>query len=274
MNLNIDLSDIAPWDIAYLLLWLFFIYSFAGVLLEMFYCWAFEYRGIIESRLGILYLPLNPLYGLGGVFVTVILAQFFLNPIMVFLVGLVVCTVLEFVASLVMEKLFKSVFWDYSDKPLNIQGRVCLQYSLIWGGLSLVLIYVLDVINIAVIVQFARPAADVVLIVLCVLTAASVTLTLLAYNRTEQKNTYLRAKKAGADATLPNPWWGRLVDRLVPDQILINTFPRMSIVTDYQELSNQPRKVWRLVLHLGKPSALRAEAKARHDRVHEEAVSA
>lgn len=271
MDINVDLTNIAPWDIAYLLLWLFFIYSFAGVLIEMFYCWAFEYRGIIESRLGILYLPFNPLYGLGGVAVTLILARFFLNPVLVFLVGLVVCTILEFVASWVMEKFFKSVFWDYSDKPLNIQGRVCLQYSLIWGGLSLVLIYVLDVINLVVIVQFARPAADIVLIALCVLTAASVTLTLLAYSRTEQKNTYLRAKRAGQDATLPNVWWGRLVDRLVPDQILINTFPRMSIITDYQELSGQPRKTWRLDLHLGKPSALRQDARQRHDRVHQTA---
>lgn len=265
---NIDFTGITPWDIAYLLLWLFFIYSVVGVLAEMFYCWAFEYRGVVESRLGILYLPFNPLYGLGGVFVTLVLAQFILNPLMVFFVGLLVCTTLEFVASLVMEKLFRSVFWDYSDKPLNIQGRVCLQYALIWGGLSLVLLYVLDIINLAVIVQLARPAADVVLVVLCVATAASVALTLLAYARIEQKNTYLKAKRVGVDATLPDLWWGRLVDRLVPDQILINTFPRMSIITEYQELSGQPRKTWRLDLHLGKPSKLRVEARERHDRVH------
>ena len=51
---------------------------------------------------------------------------------------------LEYVASFVMEKLFGSVFWDYSEKPLNLQGRICLQYSLYWGFLGLLLIYVLD----------------------------------------------------------------------------------------------------------------------------------
>ncbi len=266
--MEIDLSGLSMGDYAYLLLWLFLIYSFAGVLIETFYCWAAEHRGIIESRVGILYLSLNPLYGIGGVAVTVILIPYIVNPFLVFIIGLVVCTTLEFIASLVMERLFKSVFWDYSDKVLNVQGRICLQYAIIWGILSLVLIYVLNVINLNVIVRFARPVADVVLLVLSVLVAASIVLTLLAYARTEQKNAYLRSIQAGTDATLPDSWWGRVVDRLVPDSILINSFPRMSIITEYQELSNQPRKVWRLDLHLGRPSALRAEARERHDRVH------
>lgn len=261
---DIDLpTDISAYDWVYLALWLFFAYSFAGVIVEMIYCFLIEHKGVIESRLGILYLPFNPLYGLGGVAVTFILAPFISEPWMVFLVGLVVCTALEYVASFVMEKLFKSVFWDYSKEFLNIQGRICLKYAIFWGLLSLVLIYVLDVVNLLIIVQFARPFADIVLWVLVALTLASIVLTLLAYARTEQKNTYLKAKQDGKDATLPDTWWGRLVDRLVPDQILINTFPRMSIITEYQELSHQPRKYWGLNWHLGKPSELRKEAGER-----------
>jgi uncharacterized membrane protein len=255
--------DISAYDIVYLALWLFFIYSFAGVIVEMTYCFLIEHKGVIESRLGILYLPFNPLYGLGGVAVTAVLGPYFSNPLMIFFVGLVVCTVLEYIASLVMEKVFKSVFWDYSKEFLNFQGRICLKYALIWGGLSLVLIYVLDVVNVIVIIQFARPAADVILWILVALTLASIVLTLLAYARTEQKNAYLKATQAGQDAVLPNPAWGRLVDRLVPDQILINTFPRMSIITEYQELSHQPRRYWGLKLHLGTPTKRRVEAGAR-----------
>ena len=63
------------------------------------------------------------------------------------------------------------------------------------------------------IVRFAPPLADVVLLVLCVLVVASIVLTLLAYARTEQKNAYLRAIQMGVDATLPDSWWGRVVDR-------------------------------------------------------------
>src|SRR4051812_32534254 len=86
-----------PYDFLYLYLCLFFIYSFVGVILEMTYCWTIEYRGIIESRLGILYLPFNPLYGLGGVAVTILLVPFFRNPFLIFLIGLVVCTALEYI---------------------------------------------------------------------------------------------------------------------------------------------------------------------------------
>ncbi len=273
MPTAVDLDlDLSTYDWVYLALWLFFAYSFAGVIVEMLYCFFFEHKGIIESRLGILYLPFNPLYGLGGVAVTFVLGRFIANPFLVFAVGLVVCTALEYVASLVMEKVFKSVFWDYSKEFLNVQGRICFKYALIWGGLSLVLIYVLDVINLVIIVQFARPFADVVLWLLVALTIASIVLTLLAYARTEQKNTFLKAKAAGQDATLPSPAWGRLVDRLVPDQILINTFPRMSIITEYQELSHQPRKYWGLKLHLGRASALRTAAGDR-DRAQTEAIA-
>lgn len=254
---------LSAYDWIYLCLWLFFIYSFAGVIVEMIYCFLIEHKGVIESRLGILYLPFNPLYGLGGVAVTLLLGRFFSNPVLIFLIGLVVCTILEYIASIVMEKVFKSVFWDYSKEFLNFQGRICLKYAIIWGVLSLFLIYVLDVINVLVIISFARPLADVILWILVALTLASIALTLMAYARTEQKNAYLKAKAAGQDAVLPNPWWGRLVDRLVPDQILINTFPRMSIITEYQELSHQPRKYWGLKLHIGKPSELRRKAGER-----------
>ncbi len=47
-------------QIVYVVLWLFLIYSFYGVILEMIFCYAREYKGVIESRCGLLYLPLSP----------------------------------------------------------------------------------------------------------------------------------------------------------------------------------------------------------------------
>ncbi len=250
----------------YVALWLFFIYSFAGVIVEMIYCWTIEYRGVIESRLGLLYLPFNLLYGAGGVIITLALIPYFENPLIVFALGLVVGTVLEYVTSLVMEKAFHAVYWDYSKEFLNIQGRVCLKYAIFWGLLSVFLLYVLDVINLRLILSIPALPGVIGLLVLIVLTLASITLTLLAYRRVQQKNTWLKAKQAGQDATLPNPWWGRLVDRLVPDVVLVNTFPRMSLITEYQELSGHKRKliVWNPTF--GKASALRRESGERAER--------
>jgi uncharacterized membrane protein len=75
-----------------------------GVLVEMIFCLVQE--GVLESRVGLLYLSLRPMYGVGGVACTVLLHPFIQEPILIFLWGMVICTVVEYVASFVMEKAF------------------------------------------------------------------------------------------------------------------------------------------------------------------------
>jgi uncharacterized membrane protein len=248
---------------AYVALWLFFIYSFAGVLVEMLYCWTIEFRGVIESRAGLLYLPFNLLYGIGGVVISLVLLPAFDNPFVVFALGALVGSVLEYVTSLVMEKAFHAVYWDYSKEFLNIQGRICLKYTIIWGFLSLVLLYVLDTVNVQLLVEVPVAIGLPVLGLLVLVTIASIVLTLLTFRRVGQRNTYLQAKAAGRDATLPSPGWARLVDRVVPDVVLVNTFPRMSLVTQYQELSGHRRKVLFWLPKIGSSTAARVEAATR-----------
>ena len=259
------------WVYAYLALWLFFLYGFAGVLVEMIYCWTIEFQGVIESRLGLLYLPMNPLYGLGGVVISLVLIPFVDNPIAVFFIGALVGSTLEFVASWVMEKLFGAVYWDYSDEFLNIQGRICLKYAFFWGLLSLGLLYVLDVLNLLFIVNIVGEEGPAVVIVLSVLFVLSVALTLATFQRVDQRNRYLTAKAAGQDAVMPMPWWGRVVDALVPDQVLVNTFPRMSIVTDYQRLSGVERTLIFWLPRIGKQTVGRE--KTRIDELHARAIA-
>jgi uncharacterized membrane protein len=66
------------------------------------------------------------------------------EPILIFIWGMLICSVVEYLASFVMEKAFSTVTWDYSDKLLNLHGRICLQYSCCWGLLALLVVYVLD----------------------------------------------------------------------------------------------------------------------------------
>lgn len=249
MELNLQLDGFTT---AYVYVWFFFAYSVGGVIVETIYCWAIEHKGVIESRAGILYLPFNPLYGFGGVAVTAVLVNFAANPLMVFLIGLVICTTLEYFASLVMEKVFKTVFWDYSDKPLNLHGRICLQFAIYWGLLSLFLLYVLDTTNLFLIAAINPTFGLPFVIVLGVLTIFCTLLTLGAYVRFEQRNRYLTAKKNGDPAVLPHSWWTRVVDLLVPDDVFINTFPRMSVSTEYQDLTGNHRKLLVWIPRIGK----------------------
>lgn len=63
---------------------------------------------------------------------------------LVFTLGMIVTSILEYITSFVMEKLFKAKWWDYSNMKFNINGRICLLNSVLFGILGLILVYVLN----------------------------------------------------------------------------------------------------------------------------------
>ena len=235
----------------YLILWFFLVYAFFGVLVEMIFCLAQE--GVLESRLGLLYVPLSPIYGIGAVALTQFLFRYFQQPVLLFVMGIVVGTVLEYVASFVMEKLFGTLFWDYSDKPFNLHGRICLQYSLYWGMLSLLVLYLLDPIVLGFVNLFSPTVGQAVLTVLVVLTVLSIVLTLASFARIRRRVSVLEAQARGEQVAEAESGWDRLVGRLAPDPVMINTFPRMSLMVEYMDLTGQQRVWIRVRGHLGRP---------------------
>lgn len=119
----------------YKLLLICFVGSFAGVVLEMLWC--LITNGYIESRAGLVYGPFNLLYGSGAVLLTLTLFQYRNRGyIWSFLGGMIVGSALEYVCSWAQEALLGSRSWDYSHMPLNLNGRICLTYSVFWGILG------------------------------------------------------------------------------------------------------------------------------------------
>lgn len=115
----------------------FFIYSFCGWITEVAYS-ALK-KGKFVNR-GFLNGPVCPIYGF-GVAVLVLL----LNPLkeswwLLFLAGAVFCSLLEFFTGFVLDKIFKTKWWDYSNEKLNFKGYVCLRFSVMWG-LAVVLVF-------------------------------------------------------------------------------------------------------------------------------------
>jgi uncharacterized membrane protein len=225
----------------YLILWLFVIYSFLGVLVEMIFCLVQE--GVLESRVGLLYLPLRPMYGVGGVACTVLLHRFIQEPILIFLWGMVICTVIEYVASFVMEKAFSTVTWDYSDKALNLHGRICLQYSCCWGLLVLLVLYVLDRFLYGFVDLSGGQVGENVLTVLMILALLSLVVTLAALARMRKRVAVLKARARGEAVTASDTVWDRLIARLAPDSVMINSFPRTSLMLEFMELTGE-RRAW------------------------------
>ena len=140
-NSTIDLQETQTNHFAkgmgiYKLLLVCFIGSFAGVVVELLWC--LIRHGYLESRSGLVYGPFNLLYGAGAVVLTVCLYRFRNHSGWIsFLGGMIVGTVVEYVCSWGQEMIFGSRSWDYSAMPFNINGRVCLLYSVFWGFLGL-----------------------------------------------------------------------------------------------------------------------------------------
>lgn len=114
----------------YQILWFFIIYAFLGWCCEVIY--AVAVTGEFVNR-GFLNGPFCPIYGFGAVGVVFALTPIADNLPLLFLGSIVLTSVLEWISGFVLEKIFHSKWWDYSDKPFNIGGYVCLAFSLMWG---------------------------------------------------------------------------------------------------------------------------------------------
>jgi len=119
----------------YKILLIGYIASFLGVVIEML--WWYLKKGVWASRVGLVFGPFNLLYGAGAIVMSVALYKFRnKGRKLSFLGGFLVGTVVEYACSLFQEIVFGCRSWNYSKKPFNINGRVCLIYSLIWGVLG------------------------------------------------------------------------------------------------------------------------------------------
>ena len=93
---------------------------------------------------GFLIGPYCPIYGCGALLITLFLTKLEEYPLALFSVTILVCGVLEYFTSYIMEKIFHARWWDYSENKFNINGRVCLETIIPFGILGLVLIYIVN----------------------------------------------------------------------------------------------------------------------------------
>lgn len=124
------------------LVWIFLISCIVGFIVET--AWCYLRHGYIESRQSLVYGPLSVAYGMGGVILSLALYKLRQEKTYkIFAVSFLVGTVTEYICSLGQEIVFGSVAWDYSNRFLNINGRVCLLYSCFWGILGVIWIKVI-----------------------------------------------------------------------------------------------------------------------------------
>lgn len=118
---------------------LFYIYSFAGWLMETIKI-SIEEKKFVNR--GFLIGPYCPIYGIGVLAITILLKRYSDDIWITFFMSLIICGVLEYATSYLMEKIFKARWWDYTTKKFNINGRVCLENLILFGVLGTTIVFV------------------------------------------------------------------------------------------------------------------------------------
>ena len=116
---------------------LFFFYCFCGWVWESLYVSARQRRWVNR---GFLHGPLLPIYGSGAILILFVTLPVEEDLRLVWLLGMLAATALEYVTGAVMESIFKVRYWDYSGQRWNLRGYICLTSSVAWGFFSIVLV--------------------------------------------------------------------------------------------------------------------------------------
>lgn len=225
-NAVIDLEEVKSRHFArglnfYKLFLLCFIGSFVGVVLELFWC--LISNGYLESRSGLVYGPFNLLYGAGAVALTLALYRYrnrsFLPS---FIGGMVVGSVVEYVCSWGQELILGSRSWDYSDMPFNLNGRICLLYSVFWGVLGVLWIKNIYPRMAKWILRIPNKAGKIITWVLVAFMVINAAVTAAAVYRWSE-----RSQGNGASNALE-----AFIDERFPDKRMERIFANMEFNTD------------------------------------------
>ena len=120
----------------------FIFYSFIGCLLETGF--GLFTKGVVESRQSFLFGPFCIIYGIGAILMIIFLEKQKGKFAKIFLMSCLIGTIVEFAMSYFCERVFHFKWWDYSGMNLNIDGRTCLYFSVIWGILGITLIEIVN----------------------------------------------------------------------------------------------------------------------------------
>lgn len=128
--------------------YLFVFYSFFGWLSETIIV-SIQQKHLANT--GFLDGPFSPIYGFGALAIIFFVFPFRNNFPLFFIVSIIVASVIEYLTSYIFEKIFKVTWWNYDKEFLNINGRICLETSLYWGVLSVLLLSLVHpkIINLA-----------------------------------------------------------------------------------------------------------------------------
>lgn len=158
------------------LLCLFFIYGFWGWCMEV--CFVTVSRGVVVNR-GFLGGPICPIYGVGMLGVLLLVEPVKDKLFLLFLLGMLLCSAVELFTGWVLEKIFHTRWWDYSDRPFQLGGYICLAFSIMWGLAVTFAVRLIHPLIMGMVSRIPTVPGWIILGILIALFAADLTVTLV-----------------------------------------------------------------------------------------------
>lgn len=213
-TLNLWEKHILGFEI-YELFWMLVIFSILGFFIETIWC--LIKNGYIESRKGLVLGPFCPIYGVGAVILIVLLLSLRHNTIKLALGSFFYGSVVEYLFSFLQENLFGTISWDYSNMPFNMDGRICLIYSLVWAILGVVIIkYIYPYVDILIKSIPRQEGEQFATLILCYL-IFDVFISIEAVIRADKRSSFVTAQTI----------FDRYLDKNFDDKTMHNIFPNM-----------------------------------------------
>lgn len=158
-----------------LLFLLFITYSFIGWCMEVG-CKLVELKKFINR--GFLIGPYCPIYGWGCILIIILHNKYTNDPLVLFIMAIVICSILEYFTSYFMEKLFKARWWDYSRRKFNINGRICLETMIPFGLLGCLIMYFVNPFFVSI---YSKIPSNILIIISSVLFTIFLTDNIISY---------------------------------------------------------------------------------------------
>lgn len=108
----------------------FIIYAFIGWISEEIFCVIYTHEFV---KRGFLFGPICPIYGYGAIILLLFLKKYKNKPIKLFFSAAIIFSIFEYITDFFLQALFSAKWWDYTGQFLNLNGRITLSFSIVWG---------------------------------------------------------------------------------------------------------------------------------------------
>ncbi len=207
------------------IIWYSIIFSIFGLIIETLFCYLTT--GVLESRKGLIWGPFCPVYGVGATILIILLDKYKNNSIKLFLIGSIAGNIIEYGLSYLLEAMYGTRFWDYSYLDWNLNGRICIKYSIFWGILAILLIKLIKpqidkIIN-------KNPDSkilNIIMIILIIIDCGATVWAINTYqNRVVQNYFNVEVKKQNNIKQF-------IEDKLFSNEIMKKTFPNLRYIDE------------------------------------------